>query len=203
MKKDYQFERPHDKDGYVDGNKSISFDNKAMLRRKIRLEKYFKDAGIPIQLIGNPHKPAIIAGRALCLSAYVSNFNLNFTDKPFDGEIIYTVKLHNDTTPDIDQLYKVIMASTHRAVFRLRYDDTDLFLAGYNFVDKTTSYGKYPVFARTGEKIYFNDEFAQKIIDEFADKYRLVISQETINFDTLYKNIKNGKRKIHRENSRG
>jgi len=198
MRKDYNFETPRDKNGNVDGNKISSFDEKALVRRKMRLEKYFRDAGIPIRLIGNPHKPAIIAGEAVCLSAYVSNFNLHFTDKPFEGDIIYTVKLHNDTKPDIEKLYQILLSTEHRQVYRLKYYNSDLYLAGYNFKNRAASYGKYPVFAREGVKIYFDDEFAQKIIDEFDRVYIMDITQETIDFEKLYKKAKNGTRKIHK-----
>ncbi len=193
MEDDYISEKPLDSQGNVDGNKKVRFNESAMLRRKIRLEKFFKDIGFKVRLIGNPNTPAIILEESICVSAYVHNFDLIFTDVPSHGKHIYKVKLEQNPLVDIDEIYRVLMISTHRPVYSICYASTDLFLAGYNFIDKKTSFGKYPVFARKGKgtKIYFDRTYAEDICEEFSKAYELhIVEPKPINFEEKFNRVK-------------
>lgn len=193
MEEDFDFEKPLDKQGYINGNKLIKFNENAMLRRKIRVEHLFKNLGFKVRLIGNPNTPAIIVDESICVSAYMHNFNLIFTDIPSHGNQIYKLKLEHNPNIIADEIYRVLMTSQHRPVFCIRYGSTDLYLAGYNFIDKKTNFGKYPVFARKGKgtKIYFDIEYAESICALFNDTYDLQIEHpQPIDFQRKFEDLK-------------
>lgn len=147
-------------------------------RRNERLERFFallyENTGTRVRIIGDKNCPAVIIDETWCVSCFVKNFELNFTDKPNQGQIIDTVKLQKDQIVDCGHIASVIARSEHRPVYKLRYGDSDLFLAGYNFINKTDLTGKYPVFAREHPKIYFNQGYAQQIADSHSS-YPLVV----------------------------
>lgn len=141
-------------------------------RRNERLERFFalfyENTDTNFRIIGDKNCPAVIVDETWCISCFVKNFELNFTDKPSQGQIIATVKLQKDQTVDLEYIASVIASSEHRPVFKLRYANSDLYLAGYNFINKNDLTGKYPVFAREHPKIYFNREYAQQIADSLS-----------------------------------
>ena len=59
-------------------------------------------------------------------------------------------------------------------MYRLQYLNTDLYLAGYNFRNKSQLREKYPVFSKFDYKLYFNKQRALEIIKEF-DEYPLML----------------------------
>lgn len=147
-------------------------------RRNERLERFFallyENTDTRFRIIGDKNCPAVIIDETWCVSCFVKNFELNFTDKPNQGQIVATVKLQKDQIVDNEHITAVIAQSEHRPVFKLRYADTELFLAGYNFINKNDLTGKYPVFAREHPKIYFNREYAQQIADSHS-AYQLYV----------------------------
>ena len=138
-------------------------------RRNRYLMDFFAKVRLDIQLIGDPQKPAIIINSCYCLSAYVHNFNLHFTDQPHGGGIVQSYKLNSDYPISHNRFMSLYTNAEQRAVYKIKYKNSDLFLAGYNFVDRKNSRGKYPVFARKKFKIYFSQEKADEIISEFED----------------------------------
>lgn len=148
-------------------------------RRNERLERffelYFEGTDTKYRLIGDKNCPAVIVDEKLCLSCFVKNFNLHFTNKPNQGEIMYTVKLQKDQQMDKELIAQHIDSSEHRPVYKIEYAGTGLFLAGYNFKKKNSLEGKYPVFSRYNPKIYFSKDYAQEILEAFPD-YSLQIT---------------------------
>ena len=138
-------------------------------RRNRYLMEFFAKVKMDIELIGDPQKPAIIINGNYCLSAYVHNFMLHFTDKPFRGDIVESYKLNAGYPISHTHFMNLYTASEQRKVYKIRYGDSDLYLAGYNFTDKSTSKGKYPVFARKKFKYYFSLEKVNEIISDFTD----------------------------------
>lgn len=147
---------------------------KVIERRNKRLKEFFNKVNISIRIIGDVNSPAVIYNEKWCLSCYVHNFNLIFTDKPDKGNEIKRFKLLNDLQIDPKEISDIILASEHRKVYRIKLTDQDLYLSGYNFLDKEVPNTRYPVFAKYGSKVYFEKQYAQKIIEDYTD-YNLVI----------------------------
>jgi hypothetical protein len=147
-------------------------------RRNERLANFFSlffaETTDKFRLIGDRNCPAVIVNESVCLSCFVKNFDLNFTDKPSHGDIVETVKLQKEQLIDFDRIDAVINKSEHRKVFKIKYPGTDLYLSGYNFEDKIAKLAKYPVFSRKEPKIYFNEVYAKEIIESFPE-YELLV----------------------------
>lgn len=156
--------------------------NEVVAKRNARLERFFTHLDIPIRLIGNKNNPAIIYNNMVSLSAFVHNFNLNFTDKPHRGNIIKRVKLTHNIVEKREEILNFLKLYPHQAVYNIRLAHTDLFLAGYNFINSNKCEGKYPVFAKFNYKIYFKLSHTQEIINELKqDGYMLDIHRPFIN----------------------
>jgi len=144
-------------------------------RRNKRLLTFFKDSGIDeVRLIGNENCPAVIYKERFVLSCYVKNFELIFTDKPFEGTEVARVKLLHGANADKTELIALLDNCEHRKVYRVKVKDVELYLAGYNFLDKENSEGKFPVFSRHNPKIYYDKEYADQICADYTD-YDLVV----------------------------
>jgi hypothetical protein len=66
-----------------------------LLRRNNQLIDMFSDTGRKVTLAGNAEKPIIIIDDKIELSAYAHNFDLIFKSKPYNGEIIFKIKINN------------------------------------------------------------------------------------------------------------
>lgn len=147
---------------------------KVIDRRNKRLKEFFIKAGLSIKIIGDLNTPAIIYNENWCLSCYVHNFNLIFTNKPDKGNEIKRFKLIQDPQVNSKEVIDIILASEHRKVFRIKLTGQELYLSGYNFIDKSKKETRYPVFSKFGSKIYFDKQHAENIIKEHND-YNLEI----------------------------
>lgn len=147
-------------------------------RRNERLDRFFllffEGTDTQYRIIGDKNSPAVIVDESWCMSCFVKNFDLNFTDKPNHGQIVATVKLQKDQIVEHGLISDIIANAEHRPVFRIKYSGTDLYLAGYNFINKVDKEGKYPVFSKKHAKIYFNKEYAQQIV-ESLDEYPVTV----------------------------
>jgi hypothetical protein len=139
-------------------------------KRNYRLEKLFKALNINVRIIGDPNTPNMILDERFILNAYVHNFELRFVDKPFDGSVIYTVKLTEYPSYDKKQIEDAIYEYSHRIAYKVYLSDSKprLYLSGYNFTDRTNGTGRYPVFAASGPKIYFTNEKAVDVAAEIS-----------------------------------
>ncbi len=143
----------------------------AMLeRRNARFLQFFKENDFEeTRLIGDPEKPALLFKEQEVLSCYVHNFELRLMDKPFSDNVIETIKLNGYNTDDVQEMLQAWYETyEHRKVYKIRFMDSTLFLAGYNFLvrKKENPEGRYPVFARHHPKVYFSLEKAQEISEE-------------------------------------
>ncbi len=188
--KDNSLALPMDDQGNVDGNKVINFSQQDRERRNTRIERFFELTGLPVRLIGDVNNPAFIVDEALVLSAYVNNFDLRFTDVPSHGKVIYSVKLNHQQNYEADEFYRVILASEHRSVCRIQLRNTNLFLAGYNFINRSTSFGRYPVFSSVNPKIYFSAQSAEEsieaIMQDRGGPYDLEVTNRSIDLASYY-----------------
>jgi hypothetical protein len=188
--KENQLAVPLDHEGNMDGNRVINFDTSDRERRNTRLARFFDSLGLPARLIGDANSPAIIIDDAVVLSGYVKNFELRFTDIPSHGQVIYTVKLLHQQIIDRDEIFRVILSCEHRSVYRINLEGTKLFLAGYNFVDKQNSKGRYPVFSTINPKIYFSEQSAQESVEaiesDLGGPYNLKIIHKNTDLADFY-----------------
>ena len=153
-----------------------------ILRRNKRIVKFFKQAGINIRLIGRPDKPAIIWNDAFILSAYAHNFNLRFTDIPRGGSVVKEYKLKVSEKPNPSEIVEILNACEHKPVYKIQYGLNDMYLAGYNFLDKENGEGRYPVFAKHQPKLYYSKTKAQEICSSLEeDSYRCVVVEPVVN----------------------
>lgn len=150
-----------------------------IFRRNTRLLEFLDVISVllrkEVRLIGDENKPSIIVNDEYCLSAFVHNFDLNFTDVPRNGNIIYSIKLEKIPVYDTQKLLNAINNAEHWKIKKIQYIGTDLFLAGYNSYDKEDITTIYPVFSRHKPKVYFSIEGAQTAIDKYCSKYPLKI----------------------------
>lgn len=151
---------------YYDPERVISRRNERLQRF---FELYYEGTDTVFRLIGDKNCPAIIVNEVQCLSCFVKNFNLHFTNKPNQGDVIETVKLQKDQQMDKVRIAEVLAMAEHREVFKIQHGDSGLFLAGYNFKNKSELAGKYPVFSRFNPKIYFSKEYADEIVESYTD----------------------------------
>ncbi|POY38365.1 hypothetical protein C3K47_02915 [Solitalea longa] len=145
-----------------------------ILRRNKRVVDFFTRSGFSVKLLGDQNCPAIIYNDLFCLSCYVKNFDLIFTDKPKAGAEIFRVKLEAGSFLQRAELMDVLDQAEHRRVFKVKVSSVDLFLSGYNFLDKTKPETRYPVFAKHGAKLYFDEEYARQICEDY-NEYDLVV----------------------------
>ncbi|UKJ08805.1 hypothetical protein [Solitalea lacus] len=143
-------------------------------RRNKRVVDFFTRSGFSIKLLGDPNCPAIIYNDLFCLSCYVKNFDLIFTDKPKAGSEIFRIKLESESRMERPELMDVLDRAEHRRVFKVKISNAELFLSGYNFLDKGRPETRYPVFAKHGAKIYFDEEYAKQICYDY-NEYNLVV----------------------------
>ncbi len=147
-------------------------EEKDIIRRNIRLKAFFKALSLDVEIYGNINTPAIIYNDSLVLSCYVKNFDLIFTDAPKGGVEQFRYKLlHNQefNEQQIDLINNWLHNYTHRPCFRVMVTGTNLYLAGFNFINKErTPENQYPVFSEFGFRYYFDINYAQGIIDDYS-----------------------------------
>ena len=145
-------------------------------RRNQQLVNFFRKNGFgtqDIRIIGDENSPAILYKDEHILNCHVHNFELKFTDAPFDGNIIKTYRLvSDDNIPDVrDQIIQLIQEYPARRVYKvfLKNGRNDLFLCGWNHLNPEERLGRYPVFGMYKPKVYFTKEKAQEIAEELKE----------------------------------
>jgi hypothetical protein len=76
-------------------------------RRNSQLINLFRDTGHQVKLLGEAENPVIILNNKIKLTAYVHNFELRFTDAPWNGDVICRVKINasNHISPKFLELF--------------------------------------------------------------------------------------------------
>lgn len=139
-------------------------------KRNRRLKKFFESKNIDVKIIGDINKPAVIANNETCLSCYVHNFTLIFTDKPFKGEKLFSVKLTDKISTDLDNyFYEWYENAEHRKMYkiiaRLNTDGLgNLYLTGFNKIEGRL----VPVFCEHNPRLYFTEEKAEEISERYS-----------------------------------
>jgi hypothetical protein len=145
-------------------------------RRNKRLLSFFTMHGYNVRLVGDEQKPAVILNEAVVLSCYVKNFDLHFTKEPFSDEIVRSFKLKHEPDVTKHELQEAIDLCVHRPVYKIKLIGSDLFLVGYNYLNSEDAVGRYPVFAKHKPKVYFDKEYAVKLVESLSnDGYKLKI----------------------------
>ena len=140
-------------------------------KRNRRLKAFFEAKGISVKIIGDIHKPAVIANDDTCLSCYVANFNLILTDMPFQGKLLFDIKLTDVISTDRDEAFfewysNAVHRKVYKVIARINTDSLgNLYLTGFN---SDESNNLVPVFSEANPKIYFTEEKAQDIADRYS-----------------------------------
>lgn len=157
-----------------EGHKLVEMIKKRNARLNRFLSYLSKNSSHDFRIINDPNNPKIVMDDFYCLSAYVKNFNLYFLDNPDDDNCTLQLKLTKTVVPDIDNILETIENANHRRLYKIRHINTDLYVSGYNFFDKSDRETMFPVFSRYNMKLYFRRERAEEIIDKFED-YPLIV----------------------------
>lgn len=139
-------------------------------RRNKRLLRLFTSLGYDVRIVGNAQKPSVILNEMAVLSCYVKNFDLHFTKEPFSDEIVKSFKLKHELEITRHELQEAIELSVHRPVYKVKVSGTDMFLVGHNYLNSEDAMGRYPVFARHKPKIYFDKEYAERLIESLKQE---------------------------------
>lgn len=138
-------------------------------KRNKRLEQFFLQNGFDysqIRIVGNENVPAVLYQDTYILPCYVHNFELRWTDKQYDGNIIKTFKLTHEV-PDVrDEIINLINTGDLKKVFKVMSTTSNLYLIGWNYIDKDTKSIKFPVFGRYTPKVYYKEDKAESIAEE-------------------------------------
>jgi hypothetical protein len=146
-------------------------------RRNKRILQLFTKHGYNIRLVGDAQKPAVVLDEMVVLSCYVRNFDIHFTKEPFGDEIVKSFKLTSDSDVSNLELQEAIELSTHRPVYKIKLTGTELFLVGYNYLNSEDGVGRYPVFAKHKPKVYFDRDYAVKLVESLSnEKYSIEIA---------------------------
>lgn len=93
---------------------------------------------------------------------------IKFIDE-FNDEVLLELNLETDKI-DENWLKEYIESYPQKKVYRIQYEDSPLYVSGYNFLIKGDESTKYPVFSSKGCKIYFVKEHAIEIAEHFGKK---------------------------------
>lgn len=151
------------------------------IQRRNRLLENFFNKIFPEKitvLTLNPNAPAVIHDSEICLSCYVHNFELRFTDKPDKGNLVYSIELMPEPKYDVERILDWYSNSEHKKMYKVKLKDSNppLYLSGYNFRDKVNKRGQHPVFARYNPRIYFHPSKAEEIVRTLYKEGYIVVS---------------------------
>lgn len=139
-------------------------------RRNKWLLHFFTMNGYDVRIVGDAQKPAVVLNEMAVLSCYVKNFDLHFTKEPFSDEIVKTFKLKSEMDVFKHELQEAIELSTHRPVYKVKLKGSDMFLVGYNYLNSEDAMGRYPVFAKHKPKVYFDKEYAVRLVESLSNE---------------------------------
>ena len=155
-------------------NKPTNLSDYEIEQRNKYLKRYFSKIEQDVRLIGYAGKPTIVVDNLYCISAHVYRFNLFFTDKIYNGNIITRLRLIEGIYISQDTFNTLLKQMEIKPLHKIKYKDTNLYLSGYNFRDQEKQEDKYPVFSKYNCKLYFKRQNAEEVMDEFSD-YPLVL----------------------------
>ena len=143
-------------------------------RRNEYLAHFFHKVQMDINIIGNPQHPIIIIEGCYRLSAFVHNFNIHFLSEIKNGVVLRIYKLKKGAFISDRDFCELLKQMKNKRLYRVRFANKELFLAGYNHMKIAGISHKYPVFAKHRYKVYFNKDRIYEIIKEFHN-YPLIL----------------------------
>jgi hypothetical protein len=150
-------------------------------KRNRRLMAFFISLGYVnnIKMFGMADNPSIIYNNNILLSCYVNNFNLVFNEsRDYNSLVLFKIKLMQRISISesrIKHIKKWINTDLHKKVFKIK-TDSNLYLAGYNYIIKNKPDTKYPVFAPYNPRIFLKREYAEnsaKILENYNIAYTI------------------------------
>lgn len=156
--------------------------NNFFSERNQKIIEFFKSKNIDIRIFGDFKKPSFIFDNDICLSCYVKNNNLIFTDKPFNSKNLFYINLSKININD-KQFFDWLENAEHRVIYTIYFwlyefenVETNERLYITNF-DKDNNKNPNPIFSKFNPKIYFSLESAKSIVDKFStQKINLLIT---------------------------
>lgn len=146
-------------------------DSKEMVaRRNKRLLQLFTNNGYDVRIVGDSLRPSVVLNEMVVLSCQVRNFDLHFTKEPFSDEIVKSFNLKGDIEDAKLELQEAIELGAHRPVYKVKLIGTDMFLVGFNYIDPETPKGKYPVFAKHKPRLYFDKDYADRLVESLKEE---------------------------------
>ena len=90
--------------------------------RNEMLKNLFRDNGFDVKLVGSNDQPIIVIKsdtKTFAIAGFVNNFDYNFCDKPFGGEITRTVNIKEYYDITFDEISELIESSEVRNVYSI------------------------------------------------------------------------------------
>lgn len=145
-------------------------------RNHVLLNLFKRNGFNAVRLIGNPNIPAVILFEDIVVSCHVVDNMVHFTDKPKDGNTIFSVDLTEDIHNLRPKLIEILSDYQHRKCYRIElvrgdllkplmdfYGQGRMFLKDYFYNHEDRN--KYPVFLPGRDvKLYFEKEKAEEAI---------------------------------------
>lgn len=131
--------------------------------------KMFEKTKLNIEVrIFNHRNPVILYNGDTVLDCRFTKDKIQFVDG-YVGEVFVEVDLKTESVSD-EWLLDFITQYPQTKVYRIQYDDSPLYVSGYNFINRNNEETKYPVFSSKGCKIYFTKQHADEIAEFFSKK---------------------------------
>lgn len=152
-------------------------DNLTITRRNLLLRDILDE--LELDMLGLPHKPKIMTPDfKYWLNAYVRNFDLYLTDKEYDGEVFFLIRIERIKEADMVKIKERVAEwrkkFAHKRVYTLSLSP-GLYLSGFNHHNKLEKEDPFPVFSFYEPLLYNTHEKAIEIQERFA-KYNLTIN---------------------------
>jgi len=137
---------------------------KDKLKRNYRLQEFFRSKGYDVKVLGKIDNPAVVYD-GMVLNCYVKNFDLIFTNKPFNGEELFRVKLtHKISTEHDDAIEQWLHLYEHRKIYKLQITCNNKFMY---YVGKREN---KPAFSTDGF-YFFNYDSAKEVAKELKQEF--------------------------------
>lgn len=138
------------------------------------IKKKFGYAGISISIKGKAHSPLIVIEESFILNSAINNGNLILFDAPYNGTVIKKINLESDEILEEDFIDYYLNKYDFRPYIRVMYAKTGLYLSGFHNQGKN----RYPVFAKSGEYIYYDRKSAEDTLLNLLDYPLRIIHKE-------------------------
>jgi hypothetical protein len=137
-----------------------------ILERNNLLFDFFKYLGFQnVKLLGDENQPKIILDDMKAVSGFVKNKYYNFTDKPFGGNVVYTINLQEKEHENIDYVRTIIHQAERRIIYRLLVDNSSFFFCKIE--------NNIPYFSNIDARYYFEKAKADRMKDYLQKEHNI------------------------------